>query len=81
MSAVRSGYVRADDGTYLVQVVDPSSRWGFYLASADSSDDESPSTWDGGFGALGNGAEWEVVPTEQVPADVQDRLGWLLEVA
>jgi hypothetical protein len=71
VSAVESGYVRSGN-TWLVQVSDQDSRWGFYLASDDQ-------TWDGGFGALPNGAEWEAVSLDEVPPEVQERLSWILD--
>ena len=69
------GYVRSGR-TYLVQVPDPSSRWGFYLADEDSS-------WDGGFGApTASHGEWDLVEDEStVPARVKARLGWILDEA
>jgi hypothetical protein len=60
-----------------VQVPDPDSRWGFYLADEDGS-------WNGGFGATVSGpqtggGEWELVPEAKVPARVRERLGWILD--
>jgi hypothetical protein len=80
VSTVALGYVRSGR-TWLVQVPDSSSRWGFYLADEDSS-------WDGGFGAPvattskrgASHGEWELVEDEsKVPARVKARLGWILD--
>jgi hypothetical protein len=62
-------YVRTEDGRYLVQVPDPDSQFGFYLADEDQ-------TWGGGFGIA---RRWWVVPENRVPKRVKERLGWLLE--
>lgn len=61
-------YVRTAEGKYLVQIPDD-NQWGFSLV-----DDEQG--WAGGFGIA---TEWEIVPTEEVPANVQETLGWILE--
>ena len=61
-------YVRTSGGKVLVQVPDPDSRWGFYLADEDSS-------WDGGHGIA---TEWEAVPEAQVSSVDKERLGWIL---
>jgi len=63
-----STYVRTTDGKYLVQVSDANA-WGFVLADDDQS-------WPGGFGVA---ASWEAVPSNCVPADVRERLEYLLE--
>jgi hypothetical protein len=60
-------FVRTDSGDYFVQVPDPDSRWGFYLADDDQ-------TWDGGFGIA---SSWEAVKEEDLPADVRERFGSL----
>lgn len=64
-----AGYVTDGSGRYLVQVPDPTSRWGFFLADADQS-------WDGGFGS--GFRSWHLVPEDQVPPKVRRALGWIL---
>jgi hypothetical protein len=70
-TAIHAGYVITEDGTILVQVPDPDSRWGFYL----SDDDQS---WDGGFGVA---SEWEPISDDdpRIGDDDRERLGWILE--
>jgi hypothetical protein len=61
-------YVKVDipEGIgYLVQVDNPSSQWGFYLADDDQ-------TWDGGFGIA---KEWHPVKASEVPAHIRKRIG------
>lgn len=70
------GYVRLDNGKWAVQIPDPESRWGFYLATSATGDDSD--TFDGGFG-LADNQEWTLVPESKVPKGVKDRLGWLLD--
>ena len=68
---IPTGYVVTTDGTILVQVADPTSRWGFYLADDDQ-------TWDGGLGAA---AEWELIADDdpRITDDDRERLAWILE--
>lgn len=61
-------FVRTTDGRYLVQVP-ADNQWGFSLCDDDQS-------WPGGHGVA---SEWEAVTPDQVPAEEQKRLGWLLE--
>jgi hypothetical protein len=63
------GYVLA--GTeVLVQIIDPESRWGFYLADADQ-------TWDGGLGW----SEWEALADDdpRITESDRERLSWRLQ--
>ena len=63
---IHVGYVLTSEGKYLVQV--PSkNEWGFSLCSDDQS-------WPGGFGIA---TEWEIV--HDVPAEVRENLGWILD--
>lgn len=66
MTQVEAGYVRTDDGNYLVQLP-TGNAFGFVLADDDQ-------TWD--FPPCRG---WELVPEDEVPEDVKERLGWLLE--
>lgn len=67
-TAIYRGYVRTNRGTYLVQLPDDST-FGFSLLSDDQS-------WPGGFGIA---IAWEAVSADDVPADVRERLGFLLD--
>lgn len=71
--AIPAGYVITDDGTVLVQVPDPGSRWGFSLADDDQS-------WDGGVGIA---SEWELVKDDdpRITEEDRERLGWILQEA
>ena len=71
MKKIYKGYVKTNDGLdgLFVQIPDPSSQWGFYLASDDQ-------TWDGGFGIA---ESWEPVKTEEVPEQIREKLDFLLE--
>lgn len=62
-------YVLTSSGTYLVQRP-AENQHGFELLDEEQS-------WPGGFGAPGGGS-WEAVSAESVPADVRERLDWLL---
>ena len=64
-----NSYVRTDDGTYLVQLVDDSP-WGFSLYSSDQS-------WPGGCGIA---VTWETVNASKVPEEVRSALDWLLDL-
>jgi hypothetical protein len=66
---MRPTFVRTESGSLLVQVSDPKSRWGFYLADEDDS-------WDGGFGIA---QQWVGIPDRDVSAEEWRRLGYLLE--
>lgn len=70
---IQAGYVITEDGTILVQVPNPDSRWGFYLADEDQS-------WDGGFGIA---SSWDLIPDDdpRVTDEIRDRLGWILDEA
>lgn len=72
---VPSGYVLTESGEYYVQLPDD-NQWGFIIVEA--LDDTSTQSYDGGFGLLDN-QSWGLVPTNDVPKEVQERLGWLLE--
>ena len=65
----RTGYVRTADGTWLVQIPSNSNQWGFSLRDDDQE-------WPGGFGC--GSSEWTLVDDAEVPADVRERLGWIL---
>lgn len=66
---VPRGYVLTADGRWLVQL--PSdNQWGFELA-------DDGQTWPGGHGC--GSSEWTLKPVADVPADVRERLGWLLD--
>lgn len=69
---IPAGYVLTDDGLILVQVPDPDSRWGFYLADDDQS-------WDGGFGIAG---KWELLSADdpRISADDHERLDFMLDL-
>ena len=62
------GYVVTDTGHYLVQRP-ADNQWGFELLSADQS-------WPGGIGAA---RTWTAVAREDVPPEVEDSLGWILD--
>jgi hypothetical protein len=66
---VYKGYVKTSDGKILLQIPDPQSRWGFYLADEEQS-------WDGG---LGIATSWEVIDPSEVSKEDKERLGWILE--
>lgn len=72
-TTVHRGYVRTPDGDYLVQIPDPESQWGFYLAEAAG---EVSQSWDGGHGRA---KEWEAVDLADVPASVRAEMDWLLD--
>jgi hypothetical protein len=61
------GYVRTRTGSILLQLP-AANHWGFVLA-----DDEQ--SWPGGFGW----EEWEAIPDQEAPPEVQERLHGLLE--
>lgn len=65
-------FVITERGDVLVQIEDPSSQWGFQLASDDM-------TWDGGFGS--GAGTWQVVDYHdpRISDEDHDRLDWLLE--
>jgi hypothetical protein len=67
---IKAGYVLTDDGTILVQVPDPESRWGFKIHDDDR-------TWDGGFGLAG----WISLADDDPRITDADRarLGWILQ--
>lgn len=73
MNATAIGYVITDRGAVLVQVPDPSSRWGYFLADDDR-------TWDGGFGVA---SKWELVPDDdpRIRDEDRERLGWMVDWA
>ena len=62
-------FVLTNDGTWLLQVEDENSRWGFYLM------DDDGQAWDGGFGW----DSWQLVPDDQVPQEVRERFEHLLK--
>ena len=65
---VYCGYVVTDNGNYLIQRP-ADNQWGFELLSADQS-------WPGGIGAA---RTWTAVAREDVPPEVEDSLGWILD--
>ncbi len=67
-------YVKGDNGEYYVQIVNPDSRWGFYLAQAFGEDSQS---WDGGFGC--GTSRWDLVPVSKVPRKVRQEMDWMFE--
>ena len=65
---VYCGYVVTDNGNYLIQR--PAlNQLGFELLSADQS-------WPGGIGAA---RTWKAVAREDVPPEVEEELGWILD--
>lgn len=66
---VYKGYVRTNTGKVLVQIPDPESHWGFYLADEEQS-------WDGGLGITASA--WEVISESEVSEEDKERLGWIL---
>jgi len=73
-NTAKASYVKGANGEYYVQIADPNSRWGFYLASAFGDDSQS---WDGGFGC--GTSTWEVVPVSKVPRKIRRDMDWLFE--
>lgn len=73
MNAPAIGYVITDRGAVLVQVPDPSSRWGFCLADDDRA-------WAGGIGVA---SKWELVRDDdpRIRAEDRERLGWMVDWA
>lgn len=65
---VYKGYVRTNTGEILVQIPDPESHWGFYLADEEQ-------TWDGGFGIA---SSWKPIDAKKVSKKDKERLGWIL---
>ena len=65
---VYCGYVVTDNGNYLIQRP-ADNQWGFELVDADSS-------WPGGIGAA---KKWKAVAREDVPLEVEEELGWILD--
>lgn len=65
---VKSGYVKTNKGSFLVQTQEDNA-WGFSLHDDDQS-------YPGGFGVA---TEWELVPESQVPEEEKERLGFILE--
>jgi hypothetical protein len=72
-TTIKAGYVVTADGTILVQVPSPASRFGFYLC-----DDEQ--SWDGGIGVA---QSWTLIADDdpRIDAGDRERLGWILEDA
>lgn len=66
---VYKGYVRTNTGEVLVQVPDPESYWGFYLADEEQS-------WDGGLGILASA--FEAISESEASEEDKERLGWIL---
>jgi hypothetical protein len=71
--SIPASYVLTADGTVLVQVPNPNSRWGFYLADDDQS-------WDGGLGVA---SEWERIEDDdpRITEEDRERLEMILEEA
>lgn len=67
--SIYKGYVRTNKGEILVQIPDPQSRWGFYLADEEQ-------TWDGGFGILASA--FFSISEKKVSKKDKERLGWIL---
>ena len=67
--ALATSFVTDGAGRYLVQTP-ADNEWGFVLADDDQS-------WPGGVGSGMD--EWTAVEAADVPAEVANRLGWLLE--
>ena len=58
------------DGTSFLVQIPAENAWGFVLADEDQ-------TWPGGFGS--GMTTWRVASQDEVPQEVRERLGWLLE--
>ncbi len=68
MDMIFKGFVVTPSGEYFVQR--PAlNQWGFELVDSDSS-------WPGGIGAA---KKWTAVAREDVPPEVEDSLGWILD--
>lgn len=66
------GYVQADTtGEYFVQIPDD-NQWGFTLCGEDQS-------YPGGFDAAPNGTRFIPVARENVPPEIDESLGWILD--
>jgi len=70
---IAAGYVLTDDGDILLQLPDPTSRWGYVLADADRS-------WDGGEGVA---TRWTLLADDdpRISDADRERLGWRLAEA
>lgn len=71
MEKLHKGYVLTNEGQIFLQIPDPESKGGFYLA-------DDGQTWDGGFGVA---ESWEPLADDDpriTDAD-RERLGWILE--
>lgn len=64
-----ASYVTDGRGNYLVQLL-ADNEFGFVLADDDQ-------TWPGGFGS--GMSQWHACDAAEVPAEDQERLGWLLQ--
>ena len=81
VATVQTGYVIRDDGEVAVQIADPESRWGFYIAElATDNPDEYPTTYGGGFGWATN-RTFELVADDdaRLTAFDRDRYQWMLD--
>ena len=66
------GYVQADTtGDYFIQLP-ADNQWGFTLCSDDQA-------FPGSFGAAPNGTRFIPVAREDVPPEVEEELGWILD--
>ncbi|MGE4195973.1 MAG: hypothetical protein AB7G11_02470 [Phycisphaerales bacterium] len=70
-TTIPCGYILTESGDIYVQVPNPESRWGFYLADDDQS-------WDGGIGLA---SSWELLDEDdpRITDDDRERLEWILE--
>lgn len=69
--AAEKGYALADNGEWYVQL--PSEgQFGFILARGDN-------TWEGGFGSGAHTWTLYEPDSAEVPDEVKESLGWLLE--
>lgn len=68
---IKADYVVTEKGEILVQIPNPESRWGFYLADEDQS-------WDGGFGIA---SEWHLIADDdpRITEEIREQLGWILD--
>lgn len=68
-SEIKTGYVVTEDGSWYVQRP-ANNQWGFEIC-----DDEQ--SWAGGL--MAGMPTFRLVPESEVPAEVKESLGWILE--